>query len=288
MLSLAGLLCMHTIELTLHVGEDLQEYLIAELVELDFEAFEQEADWLKACIPASRWDDVRREQVERWLQSHGIRAPLQERMIEPRNWNRLWEETIRPVVVEPFLVKPTWAAVPEGAEGLIPLEIDPKMSFGTGYHESTRLALRSIAPAIRPGDLVLDAGTGSGILAVAAAKLGAARVIAFDNDEWAVTNAVENLYLNGVADRVEFRAGSIETVPESGFDVIVANINRHIIIQMMPEFRFRIRPGGHLVLSGLLVSDRDAIVGAAASRDFRRISESTEGEWWAGVFAQGT
>jgi ribosomal protein L11 methyltransferase len=278
---------MKTVALTIDVEDDLQELLIAELADLDFEAFEQEEDRLTAYVPAARWNDAAREHIEAWLAGHGLPAPLREEVIPAQNWNRQWEETIRPIVVGRFLVRPTWAEAPAGAEDRILLEIDPKMSFGTGYHESTRLALHFLPAVVRPGDRVLDAGTGTGILAIAALKLGAATAIAFDIDEWAQENAVENFYLNGVADRVTFREGSIDVVPETGFDVILANIHLSVLLEMLPAFAARLRPGGRLLLAGLLRQDRDRICTAAA-HGFTLALEDAENEWWAGVWERRT
>ena len=272
-----------TIELTLHVPDDLHEPLIAELLDLDFDGFVQEDDRLLAYLPAPRWNDVKREHIERWLLARGLDAPLEERPIAPQNWNAQWEETIRPVAIGPFLVKPTWTSVPPEHTGQILLEIDPKMSFGTGYHESTRLALRFLPDLVREGDRVLDAGSGTGILAIAALKLGAASAIAFDIDPWAQENAVENFLLNAVADQVAFREGGIETVSETGFDLVLANINRNVLLDLLPAFAEKTRPGGRLVLAGLLRQDRERMLEAAAEHAFAPAHEATEGEWWAVV-----
>lgn len=277
---------MKTVALTIYVPEELQEYLIAELADLDFEGFEQEELFVKAYIPASRWNDVAREHLEHWLARYGVAAPVQEEVIEPRNWNRQWEETIKPIAVGSFLIKPTWASLPDGFRDHILLEIDPKMSFGTGYHESTRLALRFLPDIVAPGDRVLDAGTGTGILAIAALKLGATSAVAFDIDEWAQQNAVENFYLNGVADRVTFREGTIDVVPEADFDVILANIHLSVLVDLMPAFAARLRPDGRLLLAGLLRQDRTAICDAAARQGFRPAHENVENEWWACVMTR--
>ena len=276
-----------TIELTLHVPDDLHELLIAELLEMDFEGFVQEDDRLLAYLPAPRWNDVKRECIERWLLAHGTDAPLEERPIAPQNWNAQWEETIRPVAIGPFLVRPTWTSVPLQHAGQILLEIDPKMSFGTGYHESTRLALRFLPDLVRAGDRVLDAGTGTGILAIAALKLAAAAAVAFDIDPWAQENAVENFYLNGVAGQVDFREGGIEIVSETGFDLVLANINRNVLLDLLPAFAEKTRSGGRLVLAGLLRQDREPMLEAAAKHTFVPIHEATEGEWWAVVAVKG-
>ncbi len=271
---------MPTIEVSIPLSDDGHERLIADLSDLDFDAFLQEDNLLKAFIPANRWSDTNRDEVERLALAYGG-GPVSEREVPPENWNRVWEETIKPIIVGAFVIKPTWAELPREAEGKTLLEIDPKMSFGTGYHESTRLALRFLPEVIGRDDRVLDAGTGTGILAVAAIKLGAHAAVAFDNDEWAQTNAVENFILNGVQDQVVFREGTLDVVPECNFDVVVANINRNILMEMLPGFRERLVPGGRLVLAGLLQQDRDAMLKAAAP--LRLIREATENEWWSVV-----
>ena len=272
---------MRTVEITLYVGENLQEYLIADLMNLDFDGFEQEDYRLKAYIRAPRWDDAKREYVEQWLRARGILEPVEERIVEEENWNRQWEETVQPVPVGSFLVKPTWADVPPEHAGRMLLEIDPKMSFGTGYHESTRLVVRLLPGHVQAGERVLDVGTGTGILAVAAVKLGAGPVLAVDTDPWAQRNAVENFYLNRVEEQVTFRAGSLGVVSEREFDLILANINRNVLLDMLPALASKVRPGGRIVLSGLLQADRLDMLKAAADKGLTPIAEVEEGRWWA-------
>lgn len=275
---------MQTVAVSLYVDSPYQEFLIAELAELDFESFEQEEDHLVAYIPASRWDDVRREYVEAWLAGRGISRPLEERVIQESNWNEQWEETIRPVAVGAFLVKPTWRDVPSEHGERILLEIDPKMSFGTGYHESTRLVLELLSGQVVDGSRVLDAGTGTGILAIAAAKLGAAHVDAFDVDPWSQENAVENVYLNQVVDRVEVFSGPIEAVPPALYDLICANINLNVIMGLLKPFRERLKADGILLVSGVLEEDRDRLVQFACDVGFGLRDEKTEGAWWSAAF----
>ncbi len=274
---------MNTVELLVYIPDDLQEYLIAELSELDFDSFLQEEGRLKAYIASSRWDEVKREQIGQWLVSHGVAEPVVEHVVPAQNWNQRWEETIQPIQVGIFLVKPTWAEVPEESTARIVLEIDPKMSFGTGYHESTRLALRFLPEMVQGSERVLDVGTGTGILAIAAVKLGASEAVAVDIDEWAQQNAVENLYLNDVADRVSFRAGGLEVVPESGFDLLLANINRNVLLDYMPSFYEKLGQKGYLMLSGLLQQDRETMLAATVAQGLIVVSEATEGIWWAVV-----
>ena len=271
----------NTVELKVYVDSAWQEVLIAELGDLDFDVFEQDDDFVRAFIPAPRWDDVKRGHIEQWLRLNGLAVPVEECVHPPQNWNRRWEETIKPRAIGPFIVKPTWADCPPRHADKILLEIDPKMSFGTGYHASTRLALGFLPDLVRGGERVLDAGAGTGILAIAAVKLGAASAVAFDIDPWAQQNAIENIYLNGVSEAVEFRAGAIDVVPETGFDLILANINRNVLLGLLPVFADKLAPGGHVVLAGLLRRDRARLLGAAEPLGFTPAAEEAEGAWYA-------
>jgi ribosomal protein L11 methyltransferase len=131
---------------------------------------------------------------------------------------------------------------------------------------------------------VLDAGTGTGILSIAALRLGASSVVAFDNDPWAQANVLENFVLNEVGTAAVFREGSIEVVPESGFDLILANINRNVLLDLMSQFADKLDIHGHLILAGLLITDRDLMLNAAQKVHFHPVDEAIEGTWWSIVF----
>ena len=275
---------MPTVAVRISIPERFHEFLIAELADLDFESFEEKGQDLMAYIPSARWDDVKREQILQWLSANDMSVALEEEVIPDQNWNRQWEETIGPVLVDPFLIKPTWREVPVEYTDRILLEIDPKMSFGTGYHETTRLVLRLMPDFVKEGARVLDAGTGTGVLAIAALKLGAASATAFDIDPWSQENAVENFYLNGVQDRAKMIYGGIEKVPSGQFEVILANINLNVILGLLPEFAGRLAMGGWLLVSGVLITDRERVVSAASRVGIEVSDELRENEWWAGSF----
>ncbi len=277
---------MRTIELTISVPDGLQELLIAILADRDFEGFVQEDTLLKAYVPAPHYDDTTREGIERWLRRRELPPVIRERIIEEQNWNAAWEQTVRPQAVGPFLIKPPWAEVPPDHVGKIVIRVEPKMSFGTGEHASTRLALRLLPPCLTEGARILDAGTGTGILAIAAAKQGAAEVIAFDIDPWAQDNAVENIRRNAVADRVHFRPGTIAAVPETDFDLILANINRAVLLELLPAFARKLKPAGRLILAGLLTGDRSHMIAAAAEQALAIAEERVEDGWWAVVLGR--
>lgn len=272
-----------TIELALAIEGEAQELAIAALLEIGFERFLQDDELLKAYIGAAHWSTARLQEVAEALRAHGLaRVTVEERVIEPRDWNELWERSVQPFAVGGFLIKPSWASVPAAHSDKVVLEIDPKMSFGTGHHESTALMLRILPELVKSGDRVLDAGTGTGILAIAAIKLGASSAVTLDIDEWARDNALENFERNEVADKTEFRFGSLEAIAESGFDIVLANIDRTVLLGMLPALAEKTRPGGHVVISGLLREDR-SVMTAATNGSFALTREETEGEWWAAV-----
>jgi ribosomal protein L11 methyltransferase len=251
------------LKLTIKIPDDYQENFIAELLDLDFEGFEQFDDKLEAFISIERFNDVNREYIEQILTDYPFDGYIETEEIEQQNWNRAWEETIIPQVIGKFFVKPTWSAEKPPA-GRILLEIDPKMAFGTGYHATTQLILEEL-PNLKPkGKSVLDAGTGTGILAIASVRLGARDVLAFDIDEWSKVNAVENSQINGVDKLITFLLGGFEVIPaESTYDLILANINRNVITGMMGEFASHLETGGDLCVTGFQEPDKEIVIHTA-------------------------
>ena len=271
-----------TLELVFSLPPTVHEILIAELDTLGCHGFLEEAGTLKAYIPAATWNADKAAHLTRWLQARHMSSSWREARIPAQDWNVPWEQSIRPITIPPFYVRPGWASPPDAS--LIDIVIDPKMSFGTGHHESTRLMLAALPEMLRPGDRVLDAGAGTAILSIAAARLGAGRVIAFDIDPWAVANAAENIERNDAGHVVTFREGALDVIDETGFDLILANINRQVLLEYLPGFAARLRTGGRLALAGLLISDRTVMVAAARALDLSLTGEAQEGDWWAGRF----
>lgn len=252
---------MDYIKLVIAVEDDYQENLIVELLDLDFDSFEQQEGRIISYISRQNFNDVYRGRIEQILAAYPGNGFIEsEEVVAEQNWNEEWEKTITARQIGSFFVRPTWSAETAPRDTIL-LEIDPKMAFGTGYHESTRLMLKLLSDAVSKGDNVLDAGTGTGILAIASVKLGAEKVFAFDIDEWSITNATENVLLNEVSGQVEIKKGGREVIPGgTTFDLILANIERNTILELLPDFREILRKGGCLLLSGLLETDREVVV----------------------------
>lgn len=190
------------------------------------------------------------------------------------DWLEAWRRDLKPVRAGPFLVLAPWH--PQEGEG-IPLLIEPGMAFGTGHHETTRLALAALARHLRPGEKTLDLGTGSGILAIAAAKLGA-EAVGVDVDGSVLPQAEENAKRNGV--RVRFLLGSLEeALPLGPFDLVVANLFAELHQELAPRYREALAQGGRLLLTGILREKAPWVRQALEEAGFVPLESQEEGEW---------
>jgi len=208
---------------------------------------------------------------------------IEKEILEDKNWNELWEksrEVIR--VSDRIVIKPTfkeYSAMPDE----IVLTIDPKMSFGTGEHQTTKLILRLLEKYIKPGMKVFDVGSGTGILAVASVKLGASRAVAVDFDEICLENCKENSLINEVNDSVEIITGEIDDVKEKDFDLILANIQKNVLLEIAEKIKSKLKSGGVVILSGLLDIDKEAIEEKYHSIGFATLQIEKMDEWIAVV-----
>lgn len=207
------------------------------------------------------------------------------------DWSQRWRDGLRARKVgERFWVTPSWDIASVSSDpGRIVIVVDPAMAFGTGEHGTTRGCLRLLESAVPPGAAVLDVGTGTGVLAVAAVKLGAARAHGVDNDPEAIDNAAGTLRDNDVADRVTLDTVAVDQAyllaTPATFDVIVANVLSGVLRPLLPAFRVALRPGGALILSGILQSEAGEIVALAGAAGLVLRQEDREDEWWSGRFA---
>lgn len=209
---------------------------------------------------------------------------ISEEEVEDKNWNEEYEKNVRVnEITDRLVIKPSFKDyTPE--KNQIVITIDPKMSFGTSEHQTTRLMLTLIEKHVRQDDIVLDVGSGTGILAIASVLLGADKAIGIDNDEWCLLNGKENVKMNGLEDKVDIRLAELNQITEKEFDLVVANINKHILIEIAEELKSKIKMTGTLILSGLLISDEGEICNKYTSLNLKPIEKLQMDEWLALVF----
>lgn len=262
------------------------EILSSILWELNIDGINEEVNCLKVFALDEKVtihsieDELKHLQENRLLREFSV----QENFIVEKNWNEDWENSREVVHVSDMIViKPTFKEY-EPKPGEIVLTLDPKMSFGTGDHQTTQICLKFIEEYIQPGMKVLDAGSGTAILGIAAAKLGAVKVIAFDIDDWCYDNGIENTQLNNVQKNVEIRKCELKEIPENDFDFVIANIQKNILIELAEGFESRIKNNGILILSGLLEMDRESIKEKYSDIGFTEIDYLKMDEWIGIVF----
>ena len=245
-------------EITFEVSSASEnEMLIAWLTEIGFEAFEEQDKSLKAFIPERDFDEKKLKHI-----AQKVNMPYTESPVKDRNWNALWEQSFEPVLISDFCAIRAGFHLPvSGVQHEI--IITPKMSFGTGHHATTYMMIEAMENIAFTGKTVLDFGTGTGVLAILAEKMGSALVDAIDNDEWSINNAKENMQMNQCRN---IHISNSSTLPGSGhYDIIMANINKHIILQHMPAMREAIVQGGLILLSGMLQTDLNDVKKALES-----------------------
>ncbi|MBB6636210.1 50S ribosomal protein L11 methyltransferase [Cohnella thailandensis] len=216
--------------------------------------------------------------------------------VDEEDWAHAWKKYFKPIAVsERLTIKPTWEEYEAKPDELI-IELDPGMAFGTGTHPTTALCLRTLEGAINEGDNVIDVGTGSGILAIGAIKLGANRVLALDLDPVAVSSATENVKLNGLEDRIEIRLSDLLGVlQDSGrqpgevssvrppVDLVVANILAEIILLFIGDVYDVLKPGGIYIASGIYKNKEDDVASALQAAGFEIIDRVRQDDWIAFV-----
>lgn len=254
-----------------HLSADKRELLIALLSENGFEGFEETDDTLSAFAPASAFDDNSLKNI-----AESMKVEYSITHLPDTNWNQVWESNFEPVTVGDFCaVRADFHAPVSHVEHEI--IINPKMSFGTGHHATTYMMIDQMKSISMQRQKVLDFGTGTGVLALLAAKCGASEVTAIDNDEWSIANAGENFKLNNIECITLLHADSVHSGEH--FDVILANITRNVILDNFGSFVEHLAAGGTLLLSGLLEDDAKYIVEAASRYRLVRLNKVQRDKW---------
>jgi len=276
------------IEIRVKVGREVAEAVANFLLELGSPGLEVQEGagrtTLKGYLRGNIEDQP--EQLSRYLQSleamglaDGHEGP-ELSLLGETDWLSHWRSRFHAFQVgRKFLIKPSWEIVAH-APGQQVIVIDPQMAFGTGEHITTQFCLRALEEAVRKDDLVLDVGTGSGILSIAAVKLGAKRVLGLDIDPQAITTARENARINGVSHRVDFSCSPLDhRVRSKSFHQVVANINSEASLPLLSELRRVLKSKGHLILSGFLAEEEVTLRRGLSESGLRLCRLERQGDW---------
>ncbi|PUZ24476.1 [LSU ribosomal protein L11P]-lysine N-methyltransferase [Chitinophaga costaii] len=260
---------------TIYQSAELAEILIARLVNIGYEGFEEKEQELIAFIP---FDNYSAQALEEILGEYGM--AYQAEGMADTNWNAVWESNFQPVLVDDFCGIRAGFHPPFAPPPTHEIVITPKMSFGTGHHATTFSMIRLLKGLPLDGKRVFDFGTGTGILAILAEKLGASHIDAIDIDEWAVNNTRENIAANDCYHINIYQADTLDGINDT-YEVLLANINRNILLGFMGAMRRLLQPGGTLLLSGILTSDIPVILASAAQHGFIQQQQVEKDNWVA-------
>ncbi len=256
------------------------DILMAELGEAGFESFVEEEDGVLAYIQKSDWKDSILEFVE-ILRNPNFKISFGYKEIKQENWNAKWEQNFQPILIDDIcLIR---APFHEKKEVIYDIVIEPKMSFGTGHHETTHMMLQHLLELNLEGKAVLDMGCGTGVLAILAAKRGATPVEAIDIDNWCYLNAKENVARNGV-DFINVYEGSALLLKKQQYDVIIANINRNILLEDIAKYTSCLKSQGILLLSGFYKEDLDLITQKCNQEGLRFEKNLEKNNWVAAKY----
>ncbi|UYZ61766.1 50S ribosomal protein L11 methyltransferase [Hymenobacter weizhouensis] len=274
---------MDYIELRVQAPRELADILVAELAEVGFNTFEDNDEGFCAYIDEDQFSPDNVAEVMSRYEGLG-ELEYGHRTITRQNWNAEWEKNFQPLVIadKVSVRAPFHEARPDLPHDIV---IMPRMSFGTGHHDTTALMITNQLGLDHQGKRVLDMGCGTGILAIMAVQLGARSVLAVDVEPWTAENAADNAQENHVQDRVEARLGDVTALEgEEPFDLILANINRNVLLDDMPAYARYLRPGGPILFSGFYEDDLPLIRQAAEQAGFRYESHLTQNHWVSAVF----
>lgn len=273
---------MDFIEVTLQVNADFADILIAELGELGFDAFVETESGFSAYIDEDKYVQTDLEEtISRYSGITPISYNTQK--IERQNWNEEWERNFEPLFISNQVsVRASFHEKPEAAK--YDIVINPKMSFGTGHHETTTLMIENQLTLDHQGKRVLDMGCGTGILAIMAGELGAAEIVAVEIEDWTVENARENAGINNYP-QIDVRLGGAETIAgDEPYDIILANINRNVLLEDMPAYTAVLKKEGTLLLSGFYTEDLPILQDRAAALGLTYISHREKNNWVSAIF----
>jgi len=241
-----------------NIPETTQEIVIAALDSIDFEAFHQTENELFAYVEKNLFNETQLHQTLHNFKQSSFIHQYKITALENKNWNVLWESNFPPVIIaNQLLIKAPFHKIEKKYPYTI--ELEPKMAFGTGHHETTSMVLEAMLSIDFTDKTVLDFGCGTGILAIFAAIKNAIHIDAIDNDEWAYKNSLQNIQQTGI-DNIHIQQGTLHLVENKHYDVILANINKNVIKASLAQLHQMLQPKGTLIISGILKDDVKEII----------------------------
>ena len=267
------------------MNETACDIVAALTAELGFESFVASADGTLGYVPAHLFDEGALDEALKDFPMSDVEVAYTYGEMEDKNWNEEWEKNFfEPIVVDNrCVIHSTFHK--DYPEALYDIIINPQMAFGTGHHQTTRLIISYLLDINLEGKSVLDMGCGTSILAILASMRGAKTLTAIDIDEWCVNNSVDNFALNQIDNIKVFQGDASSLVSEGPFDVIIANINRNILLADMQYYVARMNPGAEIYFSGFYESDLPMIQAEAERLGLHYLSHRVEKEWTAAQFA---
>ena len=262
-------------------SSDAGDVLAAMAGEAGFETFEETEVGMKGYVQQQLFDEVALKALLEEFPFVDTTVTYDVQEAEDKDWNEQWEqEGFDPILIADNLVIHDGRHLPD-TPAAISIEIDAKLAFGTGTHETTRMICASLLEMDLTGRRILDCGTGTGILSICALKLGASEAVGYDIDEWSADNARHNAVINRVDDRFTSLLGnaSILNKVEGNFDVVMANINRNILLADMPLFRQKMAQGATLILSGFYTDDCQQLIEKALSLGLSLTGKKEDHDW---------
>lgn len=267
-------------EVNLKVNSEFTEIMLAELADIGYDSFLETEEGLQAYIEEDLYDPEALEQViDDYKELTSLTYTIQS--IHQQNWNKEWESNFSPIDINGKVYVRATFHDPAPESYLQEIIIVPKMSFGTGHHETTEQMIALQMDIDHKGKSVLDVGTGTGILAIMAHKLGAKRIHAFDIDEWSVENGMENFQLNGITD-ITIEQATIEDQGEETYDIVLANINRNVLLAEIPKYVHLTNE--YLIVSGFYTKDVADIEAVAKPSGLKKVKLISKNDWTAVVF----
>lgn len=268
---------MNYLKLTIETEDiSINDILVARLADYEFNGFSEEEENLVAYINEADYSDELDADLKALTAKYNL--TISRTILEDQNWNAKWESDYAPVLVDDFCaVRATFhEPITTVKHEII---VTPKMSFGTGHHATTYMMMKQMEGLDFEGKTVFDYGCGTGVLAILAQKLGAKESDAIDIDSWAYENTIENIEINNCVETIKVYCGEIDVAPLQKYDVVLANINRNVILSTMDKMAARLEKGGYLLTSGFLETDIDLVLEAAAQHGLKLVRKMERAQW---------